>query len=95
MESKVYWSGLCRRKWQPTPVFLPRESHGQRSLVGCHLWGRTESDMTEATWQKQQQLRNQWREMKKTKEIVLVRSFDVKGREKMRRLLEEGSKIKR
>ena len=30
-------------------VFLPGESHGQRSLVGCRLWGRTESDMTEAT----------------------------------------------
>ena len=29
-----------RRKWQPTPVFLPRESQGQQSLVGCHLWGR-------------------------------------------------------
>jgi len=27
-----------RRKWQPTPVFLPGESQGQRSLVGCHLW---------------------------------------------------------
>ena len=38
-----------RRKWQPTPVFLPGESQGQKSLVGCHLWGRTESDMTEAT----------------------------------------------
>ena len=38
-----------KRKWQPTPVFLPGESQGQRSLVGCHLWGRTESDMTEAT----------------------------------------------
>ena len=38
-----------RRKWQPTPVVLPGESHGQRSLVGCCLWGRTESDMTEAT----------------------------------------------
>ena len=38
-----------RRKWQPTPVFLPGESQGQRSLVGCHLWGRTESDMTAAT----------------------------------------------
>ena len=35
-----------RRKWQPTPVFLPGESQGQQSLVGCHLWGRTESDMT-------------------------------------------------
>ena len=38
-----------RRKWQPTPVFLPGESQGLRSLVGCHLWGRTESDTTEAT----------------------------------------------
>ena len=34
---------------QPTPVFLPGESHGQRSLVGCSPWGHTESDMTEAT----------------------------------------------
>ena len=38
-----------RRIWQPTPVFLPGESQGQGSLVGCHLWGRTESDTTEAT----------------------------------------------
>ena len=38
-----------RRKWQPSPVFLPGESQGQRSLVGCRLWGRTESDTTEAT----------------------------------------------
>ena len=38
-----------RRKWQPAPVFLPGESQGQRSLVDCSLWGRTESDMTEAT----------------------------------------------
>ena len=38
-----------RRKWQPTSVFLPGESQGQRSLVGCRLWGRTESDTTEAT----------------------------------------------
>ena len=36
-----------RRKWQPTPVFLPGESRGQGSLVGCRLWGRTESDTTE------------------------------------------------
>ena len=40
-----------RRKWQPTLVFLPGESQGQGSLVGFHLWGRTESDTTEATWQ--------------------------------------------
>ena len=38
-----------RRKWQPTPMFLSGESQGRGSLVGCHLWGRTESDMTEAT----------------------------------------------
>ena len=38
-----------RRKWQPTPVFLPGESQRRGSLVGCHLWGGTESDMTEAT----------------------------------------------
>ena len=38
-----------RRKWQPTPMFLPGESQGQGSLVGCRLWGHTESDMTEAT----------------------------------------------
>ena len=38
-----------RRKWHPTPVFLPGESHGRRSLVGCSPWGRTESDTTEAT----------------------------------------------
>ena len=37
------------KEWQPTPVFLPGESQGQRSLVGFHLWGRTESDMTDAT----------------------------------------------
>ena len=43
-----------RRKWQPTPVFLPRESQGRGSLVGCRLWGRAESDTTEATWQQQQ-----------------------------------------
>ena len=44
-----------RKKWQPTPVFLPGESQGQQSLVGCHLWGRTESDTTEARQQQQQQ----------------------------------------
>ena len=38
-----------RRKWQPTPMFLPGKSQGWRSLVGCRLWGRTESDTTEAT----------------------------------------------
>ena len=39
-EDPMHW----RRKWQPTPVFLPGESQGRGSLVGCHIWGRTESD---------------------------------------------------
>ena len=38
-----------RRKWQPTPVFLPGESQGRGSLMGCRPWGSTESDTTEAT----------------------------------------------
>ena len=38
-----------RRKWQPTPVFLPGESQGRGSLVGLRLPGRTELDMTEVT----------------------------------------------
>ena len=46
----MYW----RRKWQPTPVFLSGESQGWGSLVGCRLWVRTESDMTEVTLQQQQ-----------------------------------------
>ena len=51
-----------RRKWQPTPVFLPGESQGWGSLVGFRLWGRTESDMTEATEQQQQRsLQENWR----------------------------------
>ena len=44
-----------RRQWKPTPVFLPGESQGRGSLVGCRLWGRTESDTSEATYQQQQQ----------------------------------------
>ena len=40
---KIPW----RRKWQPIPVFLPRDFHRQRSLVGYSPWGREESDMTE------------------------------------------------
>ena len=38
-----------RRQWQPTPVFLPGEYQGRRSLVDCRLWGRRELDTTEAT----------------------------------------------
>ena len=40
---KITW----RKKWQPTPVFLPRESHGQKSLVSYSPWGHKESDTTE------------------------------------------------
>ena len=43
--SFMHW----RRKWQPTPVFLPGESQGRRSLVGWLLWACTESDTTAAT----------------------------------------------
>ena len=38
---------IWRRTWPPTPVFLPRESHGQRSLAGYSPWGHKESDTTE------------------------------------------------
>ena len=44
--SSVY---IWRRKWQPIPVFLPGESQGWWSLVGCRLWVPTESDTTEGT----------------------------------------------
>ena len=40
---KIPW----RRKWQPTPVFLPGESHRQRNLMGCSPWDCKESDVTE------------------------------------------------
>ena len=45
------WNDLAHTSasWQPIPVFLPGESQGQGNLIGCHLWGRTESDTTEAT----------------------------------------------
>ena len=42
---KILW----RREWQPTPVLLPGESYGWRSLVGCSPQGHTESDTTEVT----------------------------------------------
>ena len=44
-QASIHW----RRKRQPTPIFLPGESQGWGSLVGCHLWDQTESDTTEAT----------------------------------------------
>ena len=53
-----------RRKWHPTPAFLPGESQGRRSLVGCRLRGRTESDMTKVTQQQQDSLRDLWDNIK-------------------------------
>ena len=46
-----YFGDSCnwRSKWQPTPVLLPGESQGRGSLVGCHLWGPTELEVTEVT----------------------------------------------
>ena len=44
---RVVSSAYRRRQWHPTPVFLPGESHGRRSLIGCSPWGCYESDMTE------------------------------------------------
>ena len=41
---KIPW----RRKWKPTPVFLPGKFHGQKSLAGYSPWGHKESDMNEA-----------------------------------------------
>ena len=59
-QSRVQISALAfcscvswRRKWQPTPVFLPGESQRERNLLGCCLWGCTELGTTEATWQQQ------------------------------------------
>ena len=47
MDREAWCAAVWRREWQPTPVFLPGESQGRGSLVGCRLWGHTESDMTE------------------------------------------------
>ena len=43
------WVGKIPWRTEPTPIFLPGESHGQRSLAGCSPWGLKESDTTEAT----------------------------------------------
>ena len=48
-----------RRPWQPTPILLPGESHGQRSLAGCSPWGQKESDTIEATQQARRRYRLQ------------------------------------
>ena len=49
--SSIHWSGKIpwRRKWQPTPVFVPEKSHGQRNLVSYSPWCHKEQDTTEHT----------------------------------------------
>ena len=51
---------MWRRKWQPTPVFLPRESQEQRSLVGCCPWGHTKLDTAEAPLRACMHWRRKW-----------------------------------
>ena len=53
------WEDPQKMKWQPIPVFLPGESQGRQSLVGCRLRGRKESDTAEATWRQQHTRVNQ------------------------------------
>ena len=66
-----------RRKWQPTPVFLPGESQGWRSLVGCSPWDRKESDTTEATWQQQH-----WETLNDKSTLIPVFMFFYDSQEK-------------
>ena len=61
-------------------MFLPRESQGWQSLVGCHLWGRTESDTTEATWQ-QQQHTPLFKSFQHFLVIYMVNGFDIVNKE--------------
>ena len=51
---KIHW----RRKWPPTPVFLPGKSHGERSLVGCSPWGRERVGHNLVTKQQQQHIKH-------------------------------------
>ena len=68
-----------RRKWQPTAVFLPGESQGRGSQVGCCLWGRTESDTTEVMQQQQQCLLGSSHKnpFKRTKEVSTQEDFSL------------------
>jgi len=69
-----------RRKWQPTPVFLPGKSHGQRNLVGYSPWGRKESDTTE---------RLHFQEINKCIYIALKKKKKDKKKEKKERKNEQ------
>ena len=76
---------MWRRKWQPTPVFLPGESQGWESLVGCHPRGRTESDTTEVTWQQQQYRKWIEKEMQEGKVVVWGCFADSWGKKRSKR----------
>ena len=75
------------RKWQPTPAFLPGESQGRGSLVGCRPWGCTESDTTEATQQQQQHL------SMSSLSVASVLSAEMHSREECRTSLAELAKV--
>ena len=62
-------------QWQPTPVFLPGESQGWGCLVGCRIWGCMESDMTEATWQQQQQRLPYRVKSEREKQILYINAY--------------------
>ena len=47
MEGQLLICGSYQSEWLPTPIFLPGEFHGQKSLADCSLWGHKELDMTE------------------------------------------------
>ena len=57
-KSTVFYT--WRRQWHPTPVLLPGKSHGQRRLVGCHLWGHTESDTEKEPISKVKRQSSEW-----------------------------------
>ena len=67
-----------RSKWQHTPVHLSGESQGWRSVVGCRLWGRIESDTTEVMQQQQQQ---QWEPAVQRWELCSLLCADLNGQE--------------
>jgi len=70
---KVPW----RRAWQPTPVLLPGESHGQRSLAGYSAWGCRESDTTEVTEHPCKQIKATFAEERGENKVMCQKSREV------------------
>ena len=68
LPGKIPW----RRKWHPTPVFLPGKSHGQRSLLGFSPWCRKESDTTDPTSYFPKKLPGK----RGVSQLLLIRCFD-------------------